>query len=135
MQFSVSNYGEPSSALRPKLGCSPSEILDKMQKFGTNLAWISNIDLWPNFKRKVGNIFKGKSEQARNSTCSQFGEEGVSWLETEYYLFYYVDFSGLITIHRYFLIIILIAMSSQNSYKNFNVLPKLPGNWLIVVKC
>ena len=26
-------YGKPSSALRPKLGCSPSRVLDDIQRF------------------------------------------------------------------------------------------------------
>ena len=40
------HYGKPSSALRPKLGCSPSWVLDDIQRF-LGKPCLSNIDSWP----------------------------------------------------------------------------------------
>ena len=40
------HYGKPSSALRSKLGCSPSWVLDDIQRF-LGKPCLSNIDSWP----------------------------------------------------------------------------------------
>ena len=39
-------YGKPSSALRPKLGCSPSWVLDEIQIFWGKPC-LNNKDSWP----------------------------------------------------------------------------------------
>ena len=46
-------YGIPSSALRPKLGCSPSWVLDEIQIF-LGKPSLNNKDSWPRlFQRKI----------------------------------------------------------------------------------
>ena len=46
-------YGKPSSALRPKLRCSPSWVLDEIQIF-LGKPCLNNKDSWPKLiKRKI----------------------------------------------------------------------------------